>query len=216
MRPTVSITHVLTTDLRLSFRHYGLHFLFLLLCFSGSLLAQQKVQIPELMQCLLILLLLQPFLDPSGHRDALPKFALFGAPYSTLFLAKNIVALLIGTACISIYLLMLWLAGLVTCSALADMLTCSVFALLLLVTAGNYLFIYRVPLGLGKGRVIKKQLVHGLCLQFGLLPCFLIRGVEYARAWHFVLIVCAAAAWLALTTTHTPTASASRMCDTEA
>ncbi|MEC7842220.1 MAG: hypothetical protein VX911_04985, partial [Candidatus Latescibacterota bacterium] len=64
MRPTVSITHVLTTDLRLSFRHYGLYFLFLLLCFSGSLLAQQKVKIPELMQCLLILLLLQPFLDP--------------------------------------------------------------------------------------------------------------------------------------------------------
>ena len=216
MRSAVSIAHILTTDLRLSFRHYGLYFIFLLLLFSASLLAQQKVHIPEILQCLLVLLLLQPFFDPSGHRDAIPKFALFGAPYATVFLARNIVALLIGTACIVTYLLMLRVSSLVTSSALTDMLVSSIFALLLLVTAGNYLFIYRLPLGLGKGRVIKKQVIHGLCLQFGFLPCYLIRDVEYARVWHFALIASAVSTWLWLTTTHIPRASASRMYDTEA
>ena len=216
MTPAASVTHILTADLRLSFRHYRLYLLFLLLCFSGTVLALQRVQIPELLQCLLVLLLLQPFFDPSGHRDALPKFALFGAPYATVFLARNIVALLIGAACVATYLLMLWSFSLVTVSALADMLTCSVFALLLLVTLSNYSYIYRGPLGLGKGRIVKKQFVHGLCLQFGFLPCFLIRGLEYARVWHLVLIACAAAAWLSLITTHIPRASASRMYDTEA
>ena len=64
--------------------------------------------------------------------------------------------------------------------------------------------------------MIKKQFVHGLCLQFALLPCFLTRGLAFARLWHLGLIVCAAAIWLWLTTTHIPRASASRMCDAEA